>query len=750
MAPQNLHATTEADYLIVTVPQFLPQAQRLAGFHQQRTALQTVVVTTEQVFHEFSGGIPDPTAIRDFAKMYFDRYRTTWTTKGRYLLLFGKGSFDYKDRIKGNTALVPVWESPSSLDPLSTYTSDDYFGFLEDAEDINTTFGVNTLDMGIGRIPAKTPEEAKAFVDKVLAYHSPAAFGPWRTQLDFVADDEDQNLHLQDAEAITATVAATAPLFNTRKIYLDAFQQESGSAGGRYPTANAVINSNIYNGTLLWNYTGHGGPQRLAEEVVLDQSIVNSWNNPFRLPLFITATCDFAPYDHPLTASLGEDLLVRPKTGAIALMTTSRLVFANSNRVMNTNYMQVALERTALGQYKTLGEAVQGSKNLTYNTSGDVINNRKFSLLGDPAMTLAFPTLQVKATKVNGQDIITGSDTLGAASFASLEGEVQDNTGAILPDFNGTVYLTLFDKERNVTTLGNDPSSQPVQFTDQHAALFRGKASATAGRFSFTFRLPRDINFQYGAGRISLYAEDGVRDGAGASRNLVIGGVAAGGITDNKGPEIKAWLNDERFVNGSITNEAPVLVLQLSDSSGINTGGSGIDHDLVATLDNNNSQYFVLNNFYESDLNNYQKGTVRFQLPTLSPGPHTLQLKAWDVVNNSSEYGLSFTVVNNEQLKLEHVLNYPNPFTTHTAFWFEHNYPGVNLESRVEIFTVSGKGIKTITRTINTPGNRSIELAWDGKDEWGEKVGRGIYIYRISIKAANGKTARQWGKMAIL
>ena len=443
IAPQNLHSTAEADYLIVTAPAFLSEAERLAQFHRQRSGLRTVIVTTGQVFNEFSGGIPDPTAIRDFVKMYFDRYRTGWTTKGRYLLLFGKGSFDYKSRIKENTNLVPVYESPSSLDPLSTYTSDDFFGFLEDAEDINTTVPVNTLDIGIGRVPAGTAGEAKAFVDKVLTYHTPASFGAWRTQLDFIADDEDQNLHLQDAEAISATALATAPLFQSRKIYLDAFQQESGSAGGRYPVANAVINSNLYNGTLMWNYTGHGGPQRLAEEVILDAAAVNNWNNSSRLPLLITATCDFATYDNPLLHSLGENLLVRPATGAIALMTTSRVVFANSNRILNNNYMKTALETDTGGRYRTLGQAVQASKNLTYTTSGDIINNRKFCLLGDPAMTLGFPALQVKATRLNNRDLAAGTDTLGATSFAELEGEVQDRQGTLQTGFTGTVYLSL-------------------------------------------------------------------------------------------------------------------------------------------------------------------------------------------------------------------------------------------------------------------------------------------------------------------
>jgi hypothetical protein len=750
IAAQNLHATTAADYLIVTPPQFLAQAQRLAAFHLQRSNLITVIATTNQIFNEFSGGIGDPTAIRDFVKMYFDKYAASWNTKGKYLLLFGKASFDYKTRIISNTNLVPAYESASSLDPLSTYTSDDFFGFLEDAEDVNSSLIVNTLDIGIGRIPAKNVDEAKAFVDKVIDYHSAAAMGPWRNNLNFIADDEDVNLHLQDAEVLTGTVSATAPLFNQQKIYLDAFQQESGSAGGRYPAANAAVNSNIYNGTLIWNYSGHGGPQRLAEEVVIDGAIVANWNNQYRLPLFITATCDFAPYDYPLSNSLGENLITRPKTGAIALMTTTRVVFAASNRIMNNNYLKIALSPDPMGRYKSLGEAVQASKNLTYTTSGDVINNRKFALLGDPAMTLAYPTLKVQPTVVNGINISAQTDTLSATEFVLLDGEVQDNSGAVQHAFNGTVYLSLFDKGRSITTLANDAASVPVAFPDQSTILFKGKASAAAGKFSFKFRLPKDINFQYGAGKISLYAQDGVRDGSGFSTNISIGGIAQGSIADNTGPEIKAYLNDDRFVNGGITNAASVLLLHLSDSSGINTGSSGIDHDIVATLDNNNNDYFILNSFYESDLNDYQQGTVRFQLPELSPGPHFLKIKAWDVLNNSSEYILNFIVINNEELKIAHVLNYPNPFTTRTAFWFEHNYPGVDLHTKVDLFTVSGKLIKTIAKTINTTGNRSIELDWDGTDEWGARIGRGVYIYRLFVKAANGKTATKWERLVIL
>lgn len=750
IAVQNLHAATETDFIIITHPELIQQAQRLAQFHRQQNNLRTVVVTTEQVFNEFASGIPDPIAMRDFVKMYYDRYRANWPASGKYLLLFGKASFDYKNRIANNTNLVPAYQSANSIDPLSTYTSDDFFGFLDDDEDINSGVITNQLDIGIGRIPAKTVEEAKNFVDKVLDYHSPQSLGPWRTNLNFIADDEDQNLHLEDAETVTATVSNTAPLYNQQKIYLDAFQQEGAAAGGRYPAANTVINNNIYNGTLIWNYNGHGGAQRLAEEVILDQSIVDNWNNQYRLPLFITATCDFAPYDHPLLNSLGENLLVRPKTGAIALMTTTRVVFAFSNRILNNNYLKFALETTSNGRYRSLGEAVMAAKNYTYQTSGDVVNNRKFTLLGDPAMTLGFAGLEVQVTKVNGVDITSAADTLSATETVKMEGVITDRSGVLQQNFSGTVSLSLFDKPRTITTLANDPGSIAVGFQDQSSVLFKGKASAEAGKFTIQFRLPKDINYQYGKGKISLYAQGGTSSASGFSTNVVIGSIGAGGISDTEGPVIKAYLNDEKFVTGGITNSNPVLLLKLFDSSGINTVSSGIGHDIVATLDNNNNIYYVLNNFYESDLDDYQRGTVRFQLPQLDAGTHTLKIKVWDVMNNSSEYVLDFTVVESGELKIDRVLNYPNPFTTKTSFWFEHNYPGVDLSAKVEVFTVSGKLIKTIAQTINTPGNRSNEILWDGKDEYGNKIGRGVYIYRLRVRSFNGKTADKWERLVVL
>ncbi len=301
-----------------------------------------MVVSTDQVFNEFASGSPDPTALRDFVKMYYDKAGADSSLRPRYLLLFGDASYDYKSRLQPNSNFVPGYETVSSLDPLNTYTSDDYFGFLNDRDDINSTTITNTLDIGIGRVPAQTPAQAQAFVDKLIDYSAPQSLGPWRNQQTFIADDQDNNLHFDDAEYISAAVLQTNPLFVQDKIYLDAYPQESTPSGSRYPEVNTAINNQVESGTLIWNYTGHGSYQRLADEVVLEQPIVDTWTNAHRLPLFSTATCDFAVYDNPAITSLGENILLRPVTGGIALMTTTRLVFAYSNRIMNSNYLQTA------------------------------------------------------------------------------------------------------------------------------------------------------------------------------------------------------------------------------------------------------------------------------------------------------------------------------------------------------------------------------------------------------------------------
>ena len=746
---QNLHNSGVADFLIITHASLNTEAQRLTQFHRQNNLLKVVVVTTAQVFNEFASGSPDATAVRDFVKMYYDRAGTDTAKRPKYLLLFGDASFDYKSRINNNTNLVPCYESSQSVEPLNTYTADDYFGYLDDADDINLVSPPSLLDIGIGRIPASTSAQAKIMVDKIIHYNSPASLGPWRNQTTYVADDEDANLHLQDAEFVSSNAFATNPFLNQNKIYLDAYRQESGSGGSRYPAANQAIINQMFNGNLIWNYSGHGGSQRLADEAILDADVIKQFNNADKLPLFVTATCDFAPYDDPTVVSIGDNLLMADAKGAIALTTTTRLVFAYSNRVINNNFLTVALKAQPNGEYLPLGEALKRAKNITSGASGDIINNRKFTLLGDPAMKLALPEWKARINTINGQNAV-GNDTLKALDKYTITGDITDASGTPLSNFNGSVYPTIFDKAQTVQTLANDAGSNVTGFTQRSNAIYKGKASVANGKFSFTFIVPKDINYLVGTGRISLYAENGTKDANGLFTDFKIGGAGTGSLDDKEGPSIKTFLNDEKFVNGGLVNENPVLILQLADSSGINTAGSGIGHDITVLIDGNEKNILVLNDFYEASLNSYQKGTVRFQLPVLDDGVHNLKIKAWDVANNSTEVIIEFVTAKKEELQLSHVLNYPNPFTTKTNFWFEHNQPSSNLTVLIQIYSVSGKLVHQIKRIISTNGNRSSEIEWDGKDAYSEKVGRGVYIYTLSVTAPGGKRVVKTEKLYLL
>ena len=791
---QNLHQASNPDLLVICDPALLGQAQRLAAFHSQQDGLRSLVVTAPQVFNEFGGGAPDPTALRDYVKMFYDRSGGDSTKRPRYLLLFGAGSFDYKDRLKGNTNAVPAYESASSLDPLNTYVSDDFYGFLRDTDDVNNINGVNLLDIGVGRIPARSAAEAAAVVDKITHYVTLTTQGPWRNEFQLVADDGDENLHLQDAEAFASTIGTTDSLLNVDKIYLDAYKETVTPAGGRYPEVNQAISSGLYNGVLVWNYTGHGSFSRLSNEDVFDQTTINGFNNPDKLPLFITATCDFAPWDNPLVTPIGVNLLVRPLTGAIALMTTTRLVFAFSNKTMNDNYLAVALTPKADGSYYSLGDAGRLAKNYTYSTSSDAVNNRKFTLVGDPALTLGFPRNKVVTTTINGRVVSGGNgggsggggsggggssgggDTLKALNTYTITGAVEDHSGALLTGFNGLVYTTVYDKPRTVTTLGNNPGSEKAPFLVQDNVLYKGPVQAKGGLFTVKFVVPKDINYQYGKGRISYYAGSTLgsagtsgsgggsggtggggssggggigTDGSGVYTGVIVGGSGSGTAYAGS-PVIQAFLNDEKFVDGGITNQQPVLLLHLQDSLGINITGGSIGHDISAVLDNNTQNPFDLNGFYQADLGTYQKGTVRYPLPQLTDGEHVLVIKAWNVANVSSQVSLSFRVVSDAKLSLSHVLNYPNPFTTHTTFWFEHNRPGEELSVLVQILTVSGKLVKSIRRTINDAGNRSSEIDWDGRDDYGAKIGRGVYIYRLRVRGTDGNVAEAMQKLYIL
>lgn len=738
MNNQNLHRTSPADFIIITHPQFITQANQLAAFHQQQYSQRVQVVTTQQIYQEFSSGNPDPTAIRDFLKMYDDKYGADSTNQLKYVLLFGAASFDYKNRIQPNTNFVPAYESANSVEPLNTYVTDDFFGLLGNTDDINQVNVAPPLKLAIGRFPVRTTTEATTMVNKMIHYHAKTAFGAWRNQSVFVADDKDNDLHLQDAESIAATTAQYDTAININKIYLDAYPMISGAGGSRYPQVNAAIVSQLYNGALIFNYNGHGGYQQLSNSAVFGQTELQQLNNPDKLPLFITATCDFAPYDDPTKNSLGGGLLYNGNTGAIALLTTTRVVFAYSNQIINNNYMQAALQPNASGVYPTLGQSVLTAKNITYQNSSDVLNNRKFTLLGDPAMRLSFPTLQIKIDQLN-QQALTGNDTLKALNTYTFSGHIANAQGQMQTSFNGNLVATLFDKPQQLRSLGNDPASPVTTFMQQTNIIYKGQVSVTNGRFQVRFVVPKDINYKAGNSKLSLYAWNDVLDATGYTTQFLIGGGNSLLPADTAGPTIKAFLNDTLFRAGSTVDPNPLLLVHLFDSLGINTIGAGIGHDITAVLDGNTNNPIILNSFYEALPNSYQAGTIQYQLNGLTPGPHTLTIKAWNVANYARSVTIHFIVSAAVPPKILSVYNYPNPFSSQTTFRLVHNMDAPEIKVEIDVFSMNGSLVARLLQTLPNSSGGVVELNWDGRGLNNKKILNGLYFYHIIASSNTGK-----------
>lgn len=760
MANQDLHGLPQAVYLIVTPPVLLSYANELADFHRA-SGMSVNVVTTEQVYNEFSSGSLDVVAIRDFTRMFYQRAGADPTAFPLYICLFGDGSYDNKGNIAGNQGLIPTFQSANSVSATSSFVSDDFYGLLDNNEGGNVLDPNAKLDIAIGRLPVNDVDQAASMLNKIKIYGSPQSFGNWRNVVTFVADDEDNNTHIKDADEVAVEVAASNPVYNFDKIYFDSFQQISIPGGTRYPDANTAINNRICNGTLLMNYVGHGGVGGWAHERVLQISDIESYTNLYKLTLFVTATCEFSKYDDPAIESAGEMLLSNSKGGAIALVTTVRLVYSSANKLMNQGFMDNVF-LPVNGVIPPLGEVFRKGKN---SIGGDT-NNRKFTLLGDPALTLNYPAYNVITTAINSHPVQTASDTIKALQLVTIEGKVNDFSGNTMTSFNGTLYPTVYDKPITYQTLSNDPSSQVRNFVLQKNIIYNGKASVKGGVFSFSFVVPKDISYQYGFGKLSYYAENGLVDAHGYKNDIIIGGVSDTASLDDKGPQVKVYMNDEKFVRGGITDENPSILVKLSDDNGVNTVGTGIGHDIAGTLDNDSKNTLVMNDFYSADLDSYQSGEARYPLNNMSEGPHTVVVKAWDVYNNSSEGSTEFIVSTSAELALAHILNYPNPFTTRTEFMFEHNMPGQMLEVMVQVYTISGKLVKTIRQSVlpemvafsgagcsdagTAGGFRVNNIFWDGKDDYGDPIGKGVYVYKLTVQADNGMKADAFEKLVIL
>lgn len=743
---QNIRSASTPDLLIVTHPNFLSEAERLAGFRRSNDNLAVVVVTTEQIYNEFASGKQDVVAIRDYVKHLYDA-----SNKLKYLLLFGRGSFDYKDVLVNNTNYVPVYQSRNTLHPLDTYTSDDFYGFMDDNEGEwpEVAGGNHTLEIGIGRLPVTSTEEAKTVVNKLIEYStSQKSLGPWRNDVVFVADDGDGNTHTEQSDYLSLLLDTTFSDFNYKKLFLDAYPQISGPNEQTAPKANDALTRLIKDGALVVNFTGHGREQGWTSEDILTIPMIETWDNKNRLPLFVTATCEFGRHDDPATISGGEKIVTNPIGGGIGIISTCRPVFSSSNFALNKAFYS-ELFKTENGNYPRLGDIIRLTKNKSIDQAIDVnkVGNRNFSLLGDPSLQLNYPKKRAALTSVNGN--IAKSDTLKALGKVIIEGEIQEINGLKDGGFNGVLEAVIYDKEAELVTLGDE--NTPYTYKSRENAIFRGQSSIVDGEFKFEFIVPKNISYKAGKGKISLYAthENKVIDANGSNVDMMVGGTIENPPVDNAGPEINIYFGDSTYRGTGKVDANTLLVAKLFDESGINISEYGIGNNIIATLDGQES--FILNDYYVATKDSYKSGWVSFPLNDLAKGKHTLTLKAWDTHNNSGEKQIEFMVGEPGDLSITNLRNYPNPFRNQTTIAFDHNRSGENLEINLQIISRSGEVIRDLDFQINESTAHLELFEWDGTNTFGQKLQGGIYLFKVSVRSmADGVKNQRYEKLILI
>ena len=641
--------------------------------------------------------------------------------------------------------MIPPYESNEYLSSTTSYVSDDYYGILNDGDGGLMN---GSIKVGIGRLPVVTAAQASVVLNKIERYYSlnDSTLADWKNTITFVADDPDGNYHLKQAEQLADTVRRKYPVFNVNKIYNDAYQMTSTPSGMRSPECEKAINKSVCNGGMVLSYTGHGGEEGWSSTKILTIPDINSWNNYYRLPVFITATCEFSRFDNPNRPTGGELVILKPDGGGVALFTTTRKAFGAANIQLSATFFSILMSVTD-GLNPRLGDLIRVSKDSNNNS----LYLRNFVLLGDPAVDILFARQKAVTTYINDHPLDGSPDTVLGLSKVTIRGEIQDSQGNKLTNFNGIVYPKVFDKPVTYSTIGNTPASYPQGFQLQNHVLFSGKSTVTHGDFQFTFFVPRGVALPFGKGKISYYAQDLQTDAKGYTTEMVVGGVDSNADSTVKGPEIGMFMDSTTFVSGDRTGPDPVLLAFLNDNTGINHQDLGIGHDITAILDNDDSHPILLNSYFEPALDDYTSGSIHFPFAGLSPGFHSLRLKVWNVYDVSSEKEIYFWVMDQKLASIQNVKNYPNPFQTGTTFAFTPMNASGDLDVQVLIYAYTGQLVKTIQKHFTeSSSTTSLIIEWDGNGDNGVPLHTGIYLYRVIIRGSNGTLAQTSQKLVIL
>ena len=760
---QDLHAHEPVDMVIV-VPltgKLNAQAERLKAFHEQHESLSVRIVPADELYNEFSSGTPDANAYRRYMKMFYDRAAND-SQMPRYLLLFGDCAWDNRMLSSAWRGCSPddfllCYESDNSFSETDCFVSDDFFCMLDDEESIADGNGYYSItgkaDIAVGRFPVRNDEQARIMVDKTIGYANNQNAGSWQNTIMIMGDDGNNNLHMRDANEAANEIEKLNGGFVVKRVMWDAYTRETTATGNNFPEVSNIIKQQQAAGALIMDYCGHGRWDQISHESVLLLTDFESFTNA-NLPLWITASCDIAPFDGQVN-NIGETAVLNEKGGAVAFFGTSRTVYADRNKYINIAYLKEVLKLQD-GKPVSIGEAQRLAKNALISTGTDRTRNKlQYSLLGDPALCLNLPVLKAVIDTINGVSVAAATEIqLKAGSVATVKGHIEKN-GTTYTDFNGTVTATVRDtKEHIVCKLNNTDSregaSTPFEYDDRTKPLFSGSDTVKDGKFSFLFAVPIDINYSDDTGLINVYAANEQKNelANGFCDQFTVGGTQAGG-NDSIGPSVYCYLNSPSFTNGSNVNSTPYFVAEITDKDGINTSGSSIGHDLELCIDGEMERTYNLNDHFQYEFGSYTKGTTFFSIPELSEGKHTLKFRAWDILNNSTTTELTFNVVKALEPGIFSVACTNNPATTQTTFIISHDRIGSEMEVELEVFDFAGRQLWRHTeKGVSTTGNYTV--SWNLTVDGGARLQTGVYLYRVHIGCEGSSKASKAQKLIIL
>ena len=764
---QDLHATEPTDYVII-VPssgKLTAQAERLAALHRAVRGLTVKVVRADEVYNEFSSGTPDATAYRRYMKMLYDRAESV-AEAPKYLLLFGDGAWD-------NRMLSSAWRGQSPDDYLLCYevensynavyshVVEDYFGFLDDGEGINLK--LDKVDIGIGRFPVTTETQAREMVDKVSDYMNNVHAGAWKNTILMLGDDGDMNRHMADAEFVAQMLESEYPDYMVKRIYWDAFPMEVTSTGNSYPAVRKRLLELFNDGALMVNYSGHGAPDVISHELVINKTDMEKLRSP-RLPVWVTVSCDITPFDNSV-GSFGESAFLNPKGGAIGLLTSTRTTYAEYNKRINYFFSKYVFARETDGRRMSLGDAVRLAKcslittgNSSLNDNGDRGNKLNYVLIGDPALIVGGADYRMVVDELNGVSVGSGEKLLlKAGSQVVVQGHVATQSGTLASDFSGVLYTSVFDNIEQVTCRNNRNDKDndgnpllPFAYQERTKKFYVGSDSVNNGKYNFTFRVPMDINYSMESGLINLYAISSTyaQEAKGMYDDFLLGDTEDDLVNDGLGPHIGLFLNSYGFTSGGQVNETPLLMVKLEDVDGINTAGS-LGHNLTAVIDGKASMTYNLNEYYIADIGGYWRGKVAYLLPELPEGKHTLMFRAWDMMNNSSAQTIEFEVVKGLAPDILHVQALPDILQGNTSFVLTHDRPENELLVTIEVFDFSGRILWNHSEEVVSFGN-SYSYTWNLCSASGQPLAEGVYLYRVVVTSSAGQSASKAQKMVIM